>query len=47
MKGVAARHPAFDPGAGRPVNLEQRINQSRAAHQQAQPFPTKARSCWR
>jgi len=38
MKGVAARHPAFDPAAGRPLNLEQRINQSRATHQQAQPF---------
>jgi sulfur-oxidizing protein SoxA len=38
MKGVAARHPAFDEGSGRPVNLEQRINASRAAHQQAQPF---------
>jgi L-cysteine S-thiosulfotransferase len=38
MKGVAARHPAFDPAAGRPLNLEQRINQSRTAHQEAQPF---------
>jgi L-cysteine S-thiosulfotransferase len=26
MKGVAARHPAFDAARGRPVNLEQRIN---------------------
>jgi sulfur-oxidizing protein SoxA len=25
MKGVAARHPAFDAGRGRPINLEQRI----------------------
>jgi sulfur-oxidizing protein SoxA len=38
MKGVAARYPAFDPAAGRPLNLEQRINQSRVTHQQAQPF---------
>jgi sulfur-oxidizing protein SoxA len=29
MKGVAARHPAFDPARGRPVNLEQRINACR------------------
>jgi L-cysteine S-thiosulfotransferase len=43
MKGVAARHPAFDAGAGRPVNLEQRINQSRAAHQQAQPLPYESK----
>jgi sulfur-oxidizing protein SoxA len=26
MKGVAARHPAFDATRGRPINLEQRIN---------------------
>ena len=26
MKGVAARYPAFDASAGRPVDLEQRIN---------------------
>jgi sulfur-oxidizing protein SoxA len=43
MKGVAARHPAFNPAAGRPVNLEQRINQSRATHQQAQPFPYESK----
>jgi sulfur-oxidizing protein SoxA len=38
MKGVAARYPAFDAGSGQPVNLEQRINISRAQNQQAQPF---------
>ncbi len=38
MKGVAARHPAFDAASGRPVNLEQRINLSRARNQQVQPF---------
>ncbi len=38
MKGVAARHPSFDASAGRPVNLEQRINTSRVQHQQASPF---------
>ena len=26
MRGVAARHPAFDAGSGRPVNLTERIN---------------------
>jgi sulfur-oxidizing protein SoxA len=38
MKGVAARYPAFDESAGRPVNLEQRINISREQNQKAQPF---------
>jgi L-cysteine S-thiosulfotransferase len=38
MKGVAARHPAFDAALGRPVDLEQRINRCRAEHQQAEPF---------
>jgi sulfur-oxidizing protein SoxA len=35
MKGVAARYPAWDAAAGRPVNLEQRINACRAVRQQA------------
>jgi sulfur-oxidizing protein SoxA len=35
MKGVAARHPAFDPARGRPVSLEQRINVCRVDRQQA------------
>src|SRR2546426_2022842 len=34
MKGVAARHPAFDAAQGRPVNLEQRINGCRIDRQQ-------------
>jgi sulfur-oxidizing protein SoxA len=38
MKGVAARYPALDPGLGRPVALEQRINLCRARHQQAAPL---------
>src|SRR5687768_3332598 len=38
MKGVAARHPAFEPKVGRPVNLEQRINVCRTERQQAQPL---------
>lgn len=35
FKGVAARYPAFEPSAGRPVDLEQRINLCRTKHQQA------------
>ncbi len=36
MRGVAARYPAYDPALGRPVLLEQRVNQSRTAHQGAE-----------
>ena len=43
MKGVAARHPAFDAAAGRPLDLEQRINACRADKQQAVPFPYESR----
>lgn len=43
MKGVAARHPAWDPASGRPVNLEQRINACRAARQQATPLAYESR----
>src|SRR5215210_3930759 len=39
MRGVAARHPAYDPQERRPINLEQRINQCRTARQGASPFP--------
>jgi sulfur-oxidizing protein SoxA len=38
MRGVAARHPAWDAAAGRPVNLEQRINACRTGRQQAAPL---------
>jgi sulfur-oxidizing protein SoxA len=38
MKGVAARYPAFDPALGRPIDLEERINQSRVEQQKAAPF---------
>jgi sulfur-oxidizing protein SoxA len=38
MKGVAARYPAYNGGAGRAVNLEQRINLSRQQDQEAPPF---------
>src|SRR4051812_20632054 len=35
LRGVAARYPAFDPGQGRPIDLAQRVNLCRIAHQQA------------
>lgn len=38
MKGVAARYPAFDAALGKPVDLEQRINQCRAERQNAPPL---------
>jgi len=43
MKGVAARYPAFDAAAGRPVNFEQRINLCRAQKQNARPFAYESR----
>jgi sulfur-oxidizing protein SoxA len=39
MKGVRARYPVYDPALGRPVNLEQRINQCRRERMQAPPWP--------
>jgi L-cysteine S-thiosulfotransferase len=38
MKGVATRYPAFGPALGRPIDLEQRINQCRVEHQGAEPL---------
>jgi L-cysteine S-thiosulfotransferase len=43
MKGVAARYPAFDKIAGRPIDLEQRINACRSNHQQAPPLAFESR----
>jgi sulfur-oxidizing protein SoxA len=43
MKGVAARYPAFDPEAGRPVDLEQRINRCRTIRQHASAFAFESR----
>ncbi|MEI8152474.1 MAG: sulfur oxidation c-type cytochrome SoxA [Hyphomicrobiales bacterium] len=43
MKGVAARHPAFDPVSGRPLDLEQRINLSRQQDQKAPPFAAESK----
>ncbi|KMO34880.1 cytochrome C [Methylobacterium variabile] len=39
MRGVAARYPAWDEAAGRPVDLEGRINLCRTRHQAATPLP--------
>ena len=43
MKGVAARYPAFDKTAGRPVDLEQRINSCRNNQQQTTPLAFEGR----
>jgi len=43
MKGVAAHYPAYDAGRGRPLNLEQRINQCRSGRQQAKPLAYESR----
>jgi sulfur-oxidizing protein SoxA len=43
MKGVAARHPAFDGARGRPINLEQRINACRTDRQGAPPLAYEGR----
>jgi sulfur-oxidizing protein SoxA len=43
MKGVAARYPAFDASAGRPIDLEQRINACRTGAQKAPAFPFESR----
>ena len=43
MKGVAARHPSFDPARGRPLGLEQRINVCRTDRQQAPPLAYESR----
>jgi sulfur-oxidizing protein SoxA len=43
MKGVAARHPAFDAAKGRPVALEQRINACRIDRQQAPALAWESR----
>ena len=43
MRGVAARHPAFDAARGRPVSLEQRISLCRVERQQAPPLAWESR----
>lgn len=42
MRGVAARYPAFDAQAGRPINLGQRINQCRVRQQSAAALPAES-----
>jgi len=44
LRGVAARHPAYDPATGRLVNLEQRINQCRTVRQQAPALAYESRA---
>src|SRR5271165_1261549 len=39
MKGVAAHYPMVDPGTGKLLNLELRINQCRSDRQKAETFP--------
>ena len=43
MKGVATRYPAFSAAAGRPIDLEQRINLCRTTQQHAAPFAFESR----
>jgi sulfur-oxidizing protein SoxA len=43
MKGVAARYPAYDAAAARPLDLEQRINRCRTQHQKAPAWPYESR----
>jgi sulfur-oxidizing protein SoxA len=43
MKGVAARHPAWDDASRRPVNLEQRINVCRSNRQQSPALAYESR----
>lgn len=42
MRGVAARHPAFDPEAGALLDLDARIERCRTRHQRAAPLPPEA-----
>jgi sulfur-oxidizing protein SoxA len=44
MRGVAARHPAFDAATGGIVNLEQRINRCRTERQKEQPLAYESRA---
>jgi sulfur-oxidizing protein SoxA len=43
MRGVAARHPAFDAARGRPISLEQRISTCRVDRQGAPPLAYESR----
>jgi sulfur-oxidizing protein SoxA len=39
MRGIAARYPAFSAEAGRPINLDERINECRSERQGAKLLP--------
>jgi len=43
MRGIAARYPAFSAEAGRPINLDERINECRSERQGAKLLPHEAR----
>lgn len=43
MKGVAARHPAYDAATGTLLNLEGRINRCRTGQQKDQPLAYESR----
>lgn len=43
MRGVAARHPAFDAGRQRPVSLEERVQACRRERQGAPALPPEGR----
>lgn len=44
MRGVAARYPAYDDRAQKPIDLSQRINACRETHQQQPAYPAESRS---
>jgi sulfur-oxidizing protein SoxA len=43
MRGVAARYPDWDTDAGKPIDLQGRINQCRATRQAEPPFALEGR----
>jgi sulfur-oxidizing protein SoxA len=43
MRGVAARYPAYDAAAQRPLTLAQRLDACRARHQGAEPLAPESR----
>lgn len=44
MAGVAARYPAFDAAAGKPIDLGQRVNRCRVEQQSAEPLAAESRA---
>jgi len=43
MRGVAARYPTFDAAQGRPIDLEEKIEQSRTERQHAARLPFESK----